>query len=106
MWALGQYILDCNGEHDVHNPVCSLSPYNPPPATIEHYTFAPTWAIFVIAVVAIIVIIAIAIVRYRRHERLEAEHRSDDEVEIAKAARKTTSCPTCGTVYVPEGKTK
>lgn len=102
--ALGQFILDCDGQRDSKNPVCTLSPYSAPPATVDHFSIAPTWSIVVIAVVAIIIIIATAMVRFRRHERLETEFAEEQRTKQAEAAVKHTQCPTCGTVYVPEGK--
>ena len=64
----------------------------------------PTWTFFLVAVLVFVFIVATAIVRFRRHERLQAEHMADVSVETVKAAAKHTSCPTCGTVYVPESK--
>lgn len=95
-------IPDCaTGSHDDHDVItvtvqdCPVPIAAPPP-------LIPSWTFILGAVVMLAVILATAIVRFRRHERLQAEHKSDDEVEIAKANRRTTSCPTCGTVYVPE----
>lgn len=100
----GQFLLDCDGQRDTKNPVCTLSPYHAPPATVDHYSIAPTWSIVVIALVAVIIIIATAMVRYRRHERLENEFAEEQKTKQADAAVKHTQCPTCGDVYVPEGK--
>lgn len=108
IWSLGQYILDCDGQRDSQNPVCTLSSYNPPPATIEHYSFAPTWAIGVIAFVAIVAIIAIAIIWYERAEnndtwgqrRLEAKKAEFDAK--ARIAEAHDTCVACGTVYAPK----
>lgn len=105
--AVGQFILDCNGQRDAANPVCTLSPYSPPPATIEHYSIAPTWAIGVAAVVVVIAIIATAIVIYgrieqgktwgdRRLERDKAEYEAK-----ARIAEAHNSCQNCGVVYAP-----
>lgn len=105
---MGQFILDCNGQRDPNNPVCTLNPYHVPPATVDHYTFAPTWSIAVIAVVVIIAIIASAIVIWERIEngttrgdrRLARDKARYDAV--ARIAEAHKSCQNCGVAYAPK----
>lgn len=107
-WAMGQFILDCDGQRDAHNPVCTLTPYHPPPATVDHYSFAPTWSIAMIALVAVIAIVAAAIVIYGRIEngttrgdRRLARDKARYEA-AARIAEAQTSCANCGVVYAPK----
>jgi hypothetical protein len=104
---MGQYILDCNGERDAANPVCTLNPYHPPPATVEHYTLAPVWSIFVVAAVILVAIVAAAIVAYKRIE--DGDTRGNRRLQARKAELEARAriaeahkvCSTCGDVYDP-----
>lgn len=107
-FALGQFILDCDGQRSPSNPTCTLTPYTPPPATVDHYSIAPTWAIVVVAGVILVAIIATAIVVYGRIEsgsswgdrRLERDKaRYEAAARIAEAHK---SCQNCGVTYAPK----
>lgn len=81
---MSQYILDCN------QGVCTLQPYSAPPATVEHYTLAPTWGLLVAAVVVLAIILATSIVRYKAHE----ERGQTERTRLTRPPPK--QCPTCG----------
>lgn len=96
IWALGKIIIDCGRDS------CTTGSYQDPVTVVGIPWWGTGWALVVGGILVLIFIIATAFVRYRRQERLQAESQSADEVEIAKANRKTAACPTCGTVYVPD----
>ena len=80
---MSQHLLDC--EQDL----CTLSPYSAPPATIEHYTLGPEWALFLVGVLILAFIVATTIVRYKAH----AERGETERQRILHPLQK---CPTCG----------
>lgn len=109
IWSLGQFILDCDGQRDAANPVCTLSPYHSPPATVDHYALAPTWAYAVMGLLIFAAIVAAAIVRYKRIDD-NLPSRADRKLEERKAeldarariAEAHNSCQNCGVIYSPK----
>jgi len=95
-WALGKIVIDCGTGN------CTQVPWQDPVTIIAVPFWQSTWMLVICAILVFVLVVAIGMVRFRRQERLEAESTSDNQVEIAKANRKTAACPTCGTVYVPE----
>lgn len=91
---MSKWILDCKNADS-----CTLVPYTPPPATVEHYTLAPPWVWMVVAAVLVLVIVAITVVRFRAHTE-----RGD--TERARIENPPPKCPTCGWDFKlePEGK--
>jgi len=97
-WSLDKLVIDCGQSK------CSPVPWMDPVTVIQVPFWQSSWMLVVIGILLFVTIVATAMVRYRRHERLETEHKAEQATEQAKAQRKTTACPTCGTVYFPEGK--
>lgn len=95
-WAVDKIVIDCG------QSTCTPTTWRDPVTVIALPFWQTIWMLVIGAILILAFIVATAIVRYRRHERLESEHRDDQQTERAIAARETTSCPTCGTVYVPE----
>ena len=81
---MSQYILDCP-----NSDTCTMQPYSAPPATVDHYSLAPTWVWVLVVIVALAFILATSIVRYRAHE----EKGLTDRQRIAMPPKQ---CPTCG----------
>lgn len=86
---MGQYILDCDGQSHPTDPTCTLSHFVAPPATIDHYTLAPTWCIFLAFLLALAFIIGAVTVRYKAHEER-------NETERQRILHPPVQCPTCG----------
>ena len=85
-----QYVLDCGAPSDHSSETnCSLSPYHVPPASVDHYALAPTWALFIPAVLLLAFIVSTAIVRFKRHGELGETNRQ-------RILHPPPHCPTCG----------
>lgn len=95
-WAIGKIVIDCG------NGNCTQVPWQDPVTIIQVPFWQSTWMLVICAALVLAFFIMIGVIATSRQDRLKAESRSDNEVEIAKANRKTAACPTCGTVYVPE----
>lgn len=87
---MSQYILDCNYTSGIS---CTLTPYTPPPATVDHYTLGPDWMYLVVGVLLLVFIVATAIVRHTAH----TERGTTERQRILHPPRQ---CPTCGDVLM------
>lgn len=83
-----QQILDCQPE-TAPEVTCTLQPYHPPPATVEHYTLGPTWWVPIFAAIVLAALGATAVVRYKAHEER-------GETERQRIFNPPKQCPTCG----------
>lgn len=95
-WAIGKIVIDCG------NGNCTQVPWQDPVTVIAVPFWQSIWMLIICAVLVLAFFVTIAYIAISRQDRLKAESCSEDQVEIAKANRKTAACPTCGTVYVPE----
>lgn len=87
--SASQYVLSCDNGGKTDQLICSIAPYSPPPATVEHYSFAPTWGLWLVAAIVLATVVATGIVRWKAHEER-------GQTERTRITNPPKQCPTCG----------
>lgn len=86
---MSQYLIDCNGQSNPKDPVCTMSLFHAPPDTVTVYAFTPNWVYLVAAAVVLVFIVAVAVVRVNAHDE-------KNKTERFRIEHPPKQCPTCG----------